>query len=178
MRRRPDANEYAAYYSTYVQKVPDGNIIDLLDEQLNNMIAWFKDVTEEKSHFRYRENKWTIKEVIGHLADTERIMAYRILCIARGETTALPGYDDNLYVQNAEFNSLPLQELLNNLSIVRQSTISLLKTLPAEAWARQGNANGSAVTVRAIASIIAGHELHHREILQDRYFNSNEFPID
>lgn len=178
MLKRPEANEYAAYYSPYVNRVPDGNIIDLLETQHNEWIPSFKELTEEQGHFRYGLDKWTIKEVIGHIADTERIMAYRMLCIARGETIPLPGYDDTSYVQNAEFNRLSMQELLEHVTIVRQSTISLLKILPPDSWERQGNANGAGVTVRGIAYIIAGHELHHRQILQDRYLSSADFPTE
>ncbi|MBY0123034.1 DinB family protein [Bacillus sp. S/N-304-OC-R1] len=178
MLKRPESNEYAAYYSSYVNRVPDGNIINLLENQLNKWIYSLKDLTEEQGRFRYGLDKWTIKEVIGHIADTERIMGYRMLCIARGETIPLPGYDDISYVQNAEFNRLSLQELLDNLMIVRQSTISLLKILPSDSWGRQGNANGAGVTVRGIAYIIAGHELHHCQILQDQYLSSADFPAE
>ncbi|WNS76299.1 DinB family protein [Bacillus sp. DTU_2020_1000418_1_SI_GHA_SEK_038] len=176
MYQRPDINEYPAYYSAYVNLVPDGEMIVLLNEQLKATVNAIKGVTEKQAQFQYDSNKWTVKEVIGHLADTERIMAYRILCIARGETSPLPGFDDNLYVQNGSFNQLSMEDLLKNFSIVRQSTIVLLKSLDPDAWLRKGNANGSEITVRAVASIIAGHELHHRNILQERYFMSSEYP--
>ncbi|MEH7121682.1 DinB family protein [Bacillus sp. JJ1532] len=176
MYQKPYANEYPAYFSAYVNLVPEGEMILLLNEQLKETVNAIKDVTERQGQFQYESNKWTVKEVIGHMADTERIMGYRILCIARGETSPLPGFDDNLYVQNGSFNQLSMQELLDNFSIVRQSTIVLLKSLDPAAWLRKGNANGSEITVRAIASVIAGHELHHRNILHERYFMSSEFP--
>lgn len=176
MYQKPQANEYPAYFSAYVHLVPDGELLELLNEQLKATVNAVNDVTERQSQFRYAPNKWTVKEVIGHMADTERIMGYRILCIARGETAPLPGFDDNLYVQNGSFNQLSMQELLDNFSTVRQSTIVLLKSLDAAAWLRKGNANGFEITVRAIASIIAGHELHHRQILLERYFNSSDYP--
>lgn len=176
MYQKPEASEYAAYYANYVNLVPSGDIIDQLNEQITVTIAALKDLTESQAEFRYGPEKWSIKEVVGHMADTERIMAYRLLSIARGETVSLPGYDDNQYVRNAAFNQLSLQDLLENLTIVRQATISLLSSLDISAWGRIGNANGSNVSVRAIATIIAGHELHHRNILHERYFMSSDFP--
>lgn len=176
MYQKPEENEYPSYYSPYVNLVPSGDIVDLLTEQINTTMTALKDITETQAQFRYGTDKWTIKEVIGHMADTERVMAYRLLCFARGDTAPLPGYDDNLYVRHGSFNQLALQTLLENLSIVRKSTISLLTSLDTTAWGRSGNANELDISVRAIACIIAGHELHHLNILRDRYLGSKDFP--
>ncbi|WP_257149727.1 DinB family protein [Bacillus toyonensis] len=134
-----------------------------------------KDISDSEGHFRYAPNKWSIKEVIGHIADTERIMAYRLLSIARGETAELPGYNDDMYVLRAAFDKQSMQDLLTNLTVVRQSTVHLLKSLDKDAWLQRGIANNSEVTVRALANIIAGHELHHRQIIKVRYFGANAF---
>ncbi len=172
MNTRPEIGEYNPYYSSYVNLVQDGEIIEILHEQIKETSRLLKDITDQQAHFRYAPNKWSLKEVIGHIADTERIMSYRLLCISRGETVSLPGYDDMEYVRNASFNNQSIHELLENLTAVRQSTLNLVKSMDQDAWIRRGSANGSEVTVRAIVSIIAGHELHHRQIIKERYLNA------
>jgi uncharacterized damage-inducible protein DinB len=178
MNQLLESNEYAPYYSTYVNLVPEGDILDILTQQMEETSAYLIDLTEQQAHFSYGDGKWTIKEVIGHVADTERIMAYRLLSFARGETAELPGYDDNQYVFNAQFNDQSVQQLIQNLMMVRQSTIHLIKSLPSEAYLRRGKANGSEVTVRALIHIITGHELHHRNIIKQRYMGSKAFPVN
>lgn len=175
MDKRPEINEYNPYYAAYINLVPEGDIEHILSEQIKETVELLKGLTVEQAHFRYSPDKWTIKEVIGHITDTERIMAYRLLSFARGEKTALPGYDDKSYVQYAAFNRLSVEELLDNLEAVRHSTVHLLKSLEEEAWLRTGNANGSDASVRAIAYIIAGHELHHRKIIQERYLGVENY---
>lgn len=175
MKQMLKSNEYASYYSTYVDLVPEGDIISILMQQMEETTAVLKDLTEQQAHFSYGEGKWSIKEVVGHIADTERIMGYRLLSFARGEKAELPGYDDNEYVRNARFNALSLQELLENFHITRKSTLQLIKSLSNEAFLRRGNANGSEVSVRALVYIIAGHELHHRNLIKERYIGSKEF---
>ncbi|MGY1462634.1 DinB family protein [Bacillus toyonensis] len=170
MQKRPDANEYNPYYSTYINLIPNGDIIRILEQQMKETNLLLKDIPDSEGHFRYAPNKWSIKEVIGHIVDTERIMAYRLLSIARGETAELPGYNDDMYVLRTA------QDLLENLTVVRQSTVHLLKSLDKEAWLQRGIANNSEVTVLALANIIAGHELHHRQIIKERYLGSNAYP--
>lgn len=114
--------------------------------------------------------------MIGHISDAERIMGYRLLSFVRGEKAELPGYDDNKYVKNASFNSQPLRELLENFKIIRKSTLQLIRSLPSEAIPSRGNANGSAVSVRALIYIIAGQELHHRKLIFERYLSSEGYP--
>lgn len=176
MHTRPEVGEFNPYYSSYVNLVQDGEIVEILNEQIKETFLLLKDITDQQAHFRYASNKWSLKEVIGHIADTERIMSYRLLCIARGETVSLPGYDDMEYVQNASFNRQSIQDLLDNFTAVRHSTLHLVKSMEQDAWIRRGSANGSEVTVRAIVSIIAGHELHHLQIIKERYFLSDDFP--
>ncbi|WP_264807141.1 DinB family protein [Cytobacillus sp. NCCP-133] len=177
MLKKPEANEYALYYQNYVNLVPDGDLLEILHGQIKDTINLVKDLNDEQARFRYAPEKWTIKEVIGHITDTERIMAYRLLCISRGETAMLPGYDDNEYVKKGSFNRFSIQELLEQLSIVRQGTTALLKSLGEEDLMRHGNANGTEVTVRAIAYIMAGHELHHRNLIKDRYMGAKAFSL-
>lgn len=171
-----ESTEYAAYYSKYIDLVPEGDIMTILMEQMDETSEFLKDLTEQQAHFSYREGKWSIKEVIGHIGDTERIMGYRLLSFARGEKAELPGYDDNKYVKNASFNSQSLRDLLENLKIIRKSTLQLIKSFPSDAFLRRGNANGSEVSVRALIYIIAGHELHHRKLISDRYLSSETYP--
>jgi uncharacterized damage-inducible protein DinB len=178
MNKRPEKNEYAPYYSDYISLIPEGDIDQILKLQIIETTKLLANLSEQKGLFTYAPGKWSIKEVIGHIVDTERIMGYRLLTFARGDSIAIPGYDENEYILHADFNQQPMEELLESLSAVRQSTLYLLKGLKEEDWVRLGNANGFDVTVRAIAFIIAGHEIHHRKILAERYFGSKDFPSD
>ncbi|HFK1514461.1 TPA: DinB family protein [Bacillus cereus] len=174
MQIRPKASEYNSYYATYINLVSDGNIVHILEQQIEETNLLLKEISDSEGLFRYAPTKWSIKEVIGHIADTERIMAYRLLSIARGETT---GYNDDMYVLKAAFDKQSMQDLLDNLIVVRQSTVHLLKSLDKDTWLQKGNANKSEVTVRALAYIIAGHELHHLQIIKERYLGSNAYPV-
>lgn len=176
MQLRPKEDEFNPYYANYINLVPDGDIEVILEEQIRETVSLLENVSEQQSEFRYAEGKWTIKEVIGHITDTERIMSYRLLSIARGETTSLPGYDDEKYVANAQFNRFSTQELLQQFQEVRQATLALLTTIDHMAWQQKGSANESVVSVRALAYIITGHERHHRKLLQDRYMASEKYP--
>ena len=166
----PKQGEYSDYYSVYINQIPDvDNIIDVLEagrEKLNSLI---KSIPEEKGGYSYAPGKWSIKEVLGHIADVERVMAYRALCIARGEKKSLPGFDQDEYVASADFNSRPLSSFAEELLHLRNSNITLFKTINEEKMMRWGKANNHDVTVRAFMFIIAGHELHHMKILQERY---------
>jgi uncharacterized damage-inducible protein DinB len=169
MEKMPSAYEYADYYESYVKLVPAGNMADILERQMKETVRMLSSLSETQSEYRYATGKWSIKEVIGHITDTERIMSYRLLCIARGETISLPGYDENKYVKEADFDKQTLKELLDHFACVRQATIHLLKSLSDDALLRKGTANNSEVTARALLTIIAGHELHHRNIIKERY---------
>lgn len=169
MRQRPETQEYSTYYWTYIQLVPEGNVIDLLADQLEATLALVRQLSEEQAAYRYEPGKWSIKEVIGHITDTERIMAYRLLRIARGDKTELPGFNQDTYISGASFEQCSLQFLIEDLTAVRHATLTLLKGLSEEAWVRQGVASKSPFSVRALACVIVGHELHHRKVLVDRY---------
>lgn len=166
---RPAEDEYPPYCRGYVALLPEGDIVEVLEAQGEETLALVRGITGERAGFRYAPGKWSVREVLGHLSDTERIMANRALRIARGDRTPLPGYDENAYVADAGFDARTLRDLAAELSVVRRATLLLFGGLPEEAWLRRGVANGSEVSVRALACIIAGHEAHHREILRERY---------
>jgi hypothetical protein len=176
MINRPEKDEFAPYYLPYVNSVPEGDIISILTKQLEDTKLLLKEVTEEQGTFRYAPGKWSIKEVVGHMTDTERIMAYRLMSIARGETVSLPGFDESLYVANSSFNDQSFEQLLEHFSVVRESTLVLLQSLNADAWLRTGLANNTGVSVRGVAYIIAGHAMHHCKIIKERYLESKDFP--
>jgi hypothetical protein len=167
---RPAKDEYAEWYSGYVARVPDGaDLLALLGEQRDTTAAMLAAVPGERSTFRYAPGKWSVKEVVGHLSDVERIMAYRALRIARGDATPLAGFDEDAYVPEARSDDLGLPDLASEWVAARQASIAMFGNFPAEAWSRRGSANGQAVSVRALAYIIAGHERHHVETLRTRY---------
>lgn len=169
MSKKPANEEYPAYYGTYINLVPEGCLNDILLKQLDETIALLSDITETQENYRYALGKWTLKEVIGHITDTERIMSYRLLRIARGDKTPLAGYDDEQYVKEAMFTSRSLPDLLEDFIAVRRSTLTLVSGLSEEDWSRKGVANDSEISVSALAYIIAGHELHHVKIIKEKY---------
>lgn len=166
---KPDETEYNPYYGKYVSLVPAGDILAKLDGQLSETLALLRSVPESQAGFRYAAGKWSIKELVGHMIDTERIFAYRALRFARNDTTPLPGFEQDGYILNASFDACSLDALAAEFESVRRSTLFLFKHLDSEAWMRRGVASDSEVSVRALAYIIAGHELHHAGILRDRY---------
>jgi uncharacterized damage-inducible protein DinB len=166
---RPQADEYLAYYGKYIERVPDGDLISILREQLMDTVALLRGVSADKADSAYGPGKWTIKEVVGHMIDVERVMAYRAVTFARNDTTDLPGFDENNWVPAANFGARTLGDLLEEFQVVRASTIHFAKHLDDETLKRRGKANGAAVTVRALLYIIAGHERHHVALLKERY---------
>jgi hypothetical protein len=166
---RPHADEHAPYYGKYIARVPDGDLVSLLREQLMDTVALLRGVSPDRADFAYGPGKWTIKEVVGHLVDVERVMAYRALRFARNDRTELPGFDENTWAVNSDAASRTLGDLLEEFQVVRSSTIHLAKHLSADALARRGSANGQEVSVRALFYIIAGHERHHADLLRERY---------
>ena len=166
---RPAAEESSAYYHGYIARVSDESLAQQLIEQAREVERLFETVTDRDALARYAEGKWSVKEMLGHLCDSERIFSYRLLRIARGDTTPLPGYDENAYVPVGRFDDRPLPMLLGDFRAVRMSTAALLEGLPEKAWGRWGEANGHAITVRALAYIIVGHVSHHLQVLRERY---------
>ncbi len=166
---RPSPSEYAEYYRKYVDLVPNGDLIDILTDQFDETALLLGPLTDEEACRPYAPGKWSVKEVVGHVTDTERIFTYRALRIARGDRTPLAGYDQDAYVKAGGFNDRSLVGLLAELRLARHSSVGLFKELPPAALARTGVANNNPVSVRALAWIIAGHERHHVKIIRERY---------
>jgi len=167
--QRPTKEEYGGHFGTYIDVVPDGNIVDILAEDLKSTSEFLSDLPVEKADFRYEPGKWSVKEVIGHIADTERVMSYRLLRIARGDRTPLPGFDQDEYMKNVNFDAYSLSDLIENFIAVRRATLTLVRSLTDEAWVRTGTASHSALSAKALAYIIAGHGLHHLRIVKEKY---------
>jgi hypothetical protein len=166
---RPQPTEYATYYEKYVSLVPGTDILGVLEAQGMLMAQLLGARSEREGNFRYAPDKWTLKEVVGHITDTERIFAYRTLRISRNDKTPIEGFEQDDYVKNGGFNDRTLVDLAGEFSQVRGATLALFLGLGGDAWQRRGVANKNEVTVRALAFIIAGHELHHRRILEEKY---------
>ena len=166
---RPADDEYLPYYGRYIQRVPDGDVLSTLSQQIGETLALLRGLPESVASYRYAPDKWSVNEMVGHVIDSEKIFAYRALRFARADTTPLAGYEQDDYVRNSTFNSYPLAELAAEFEVVRKSTLNFFRHIDEEAWGRRGVANNAEVSVRALAYIIAGHELHHREILRPRY---------
>jgi hypothetical protein len=167
--RRPDSTEYDDYYTDYVAKVEGDQVLEVLEAQLGETRALLGDLDDAAGEHRYALGKWSLKELLGHLVDSERVFAYRALAIARGDRASLPGMDQDDYVAAGSFDRLPLATLLEEFEHVRRSTLALLAGLEQDAWGRSGIANGVSVTVRALAFIIAGHQAHHLGVVRERY---------
>ena len=166
---RPAADEFAPYYGTYITRVPDGNVVHTLGGQIAHTLGYLRAIPESKAGHRYAPGKWSIREVVGHLSDAERIFGYRALRFARGDSTPLPGFDENAYVTNARLDDRPLASLIDEYEAVRAATIAMFDGLFPEEWIRGGEASGKRMSVRALAWVIAGHELHHLDVLRTRY---------
>jgi hypothetical protein len=166
---KPGPEEYVPFYNTYISKVGSGDIIKILEEQMHSTYELAKSITADKAAHAYAPGKWTIKEVWGHMADTERVMAYRALRFARNDSLDLQGFDQDDYMANSRFNERTLDDLTEEFKTLRQANLYLLKHLNAEEKQRGGLANGNYVTVNALLYIIAGHEHHHIGILKERY---------
>jgi hypothetical protein len=168
---RPDPGEYNAYYDRYIALVPPGDIIALLSVQLDDTVAMLRDLSEDQALHAYAPGKWTIKEVIGHIMDAERVFSYRALRFARGDETPLASFDENLYAPAGGFNNRRLATLISELTAVRRATIAFYAGLSADAWVRGGTASNNYMSVRGLAWTTAGHELHHRLLLTQRYLS-------
>ena len=167
--RKPAADTYHSYFRQYIDEVPDGHVLDILQSQLSEMQRLLIPIPEERSRYCYAPGKWSLKEVLGHVIDTERIFAYRALRIARNDQTPLPGFEQDDYVAAAEFNQLPWVDLVKAYEHVRVATLDLFSSLSLEAWHRSGIVSQAGVSVQALAWIICGHEWHHVMIIRSKY---------
>jgi uncharacterized damage-inducible protein DinB len=168
-QKRPQSNDYAPYYGKYVMLVPDGNFLEILESELQELKQLLEPLTDEQADFRYAPGKWSIKETLGHINDAERVFSYRILRIARGDQTPLPGFEQDDFVKVSNASSRKLSDLLEEFAAIRRATIALIRSLESAAWLRRGTASGQPISVLAIAFIIAGHVLHHQSIFEEKY---------
>ncbi|MEO8636778.1 MAG: DinB family protein [Gemmatimonadales bacterium] len=166
---RPAADEFASSYGQYISQVPGDDALPVLIASRAKTAALLAGIPATRAGYRYAEGKWTVREVIGHLADAERIFSYRMLRIARGDATPLAGFDENRYVPEGRFEERPLAEIAAELAAVRDATLALARGLDAGRLVRRGVASGKPVSARALAWIIAGHELHHLRVLGEKY---------
>lgn len=169
MLPRPDTSALRPAQAGYLSLVPDGDILDILRSEFAAALALLHTVSEEASLHRYAPGKWSVRESVLHVSDTERIFAYRALRFSRGDNTPLPGFEQDAYVEHSAADARSWQSILDEFTAVRQSSIELFRNLPPDAWTRSGLASGYPITVLALAYLIPGHELHHRRILRERY---------
>jgi uncharacterized damage-inducible protein DinB len=169
MSARPQPNEAASYYSKYIDRISSEDIVDVLAKQLNETVAFLSGISEEQSLHRYHENKWSMRELLGHVNDTERVFMYRALWFARGFDDPLPSFDQEIAFKAAESDNVSWASHVDEFRAIRSTTLAFFRSLPANAWMRSGIASDSPVTVRALAYIVAGHLSHHMAILRERY---------
>ena len=170
--QRPAPTEYADFYVGYVSGVPDGEILTLLESEVDRTSSLLRGLTPEQASHRYGEGKWSVKEVVGHLIDTERMFGYRAHCFARQDPAHLPSFDQEDYAKSSNADDRPLNQLVDELNAVRQSNIVLFRSLDDAMWSRRGIGSDCEFTVRALAYIIVGHEIHHRAVIEERYLNA------
>jgi uncharacterized damage-inducible protein DinB len=166
---RPEATEFAPFYAGYVAAVPEGDIINILRRDGDEWQTVLAVLPEARGDHRYAEGKWSIRQLVGHVSDAERIFAYRALRIARGDQSPLASFDENAYAETAGSDRRTISALAAELRVVRESTVALFSSLPEDAWTRTGTASGKTVSTRALAYITAGHAQHHLKILRERY---------
>ena len=169
MIERPGPGEYADFYAGYIAAMPSGDVLEILERQKDQLRQLAETIAPDRETFRYAPGKWSLREIVGHLIDSERVFSYRALCFSRGDDTPLPGFDENFYVANADFDSRTLQSLIEELTLLRSANVLLFRSLTPEDLARVGVANTHPVSVRALAFILAGHLQHHFNVLRDRY---------
>ena len=166
---RPAPTEYAPWYAGYIGRVPDGDIVTLLQQGGEEMASALASIPDDRGDHRYAEGKWSVRTLIGHMIDAERIFAYRAMRIARGDSTPLPGFEENEYARTAGADARSIGGLASEMRVVREGTVRLFESLPDEAWTRSGTVNNAQVSTRALAWITAGHALHHLAVLEERY---------
>ncbi len=169
---RPGHDEFAPYYNGYINQTHGDDAIKALEQELADALMFYAAIDEPKSQSAYEKGKWTIREVLGHIIDTERVMSYRALRFARNDQTPLQGFEQDDFMRGASFNDVHLATLLKEFELLRRANIHFFRNLTPEAWDRRGVANDKTVSVRALAFIIAGHEKHHRQIVKERYLGS------
>jgi hypothetical protein len=173
---RPAADEYDPHYSGYISRVPDGDIIETMKSETTALLASLRAIPASRADYSYAPGKWTIRQIVGHLCDAERVFAYRAMRFARADRTPVPGFEENDYVDNAPFQRVPLADLIDELAHLRAATVRFFETLDAESMSRRGIANNAEISVRAIAYIMPGHSSHHIGVLKSRYLDEATQP--
>lgn len=173
---RPQAGEYNSYYQRYIDLATEDDVVAALDAQSHETATLLGTLSEQQASHRYAPDKWSLKQLIGHVTDGERIFAYRALCIARGETNPLPGFEQEPYVVNGGSDERSISNLAEELAAVRRANVLMLRGLSEEAWQRSGTASDNPVSVRALAFIMLGHERHHLRVLRERYLGAAPSP--
>jgi hypothetical protein len=169
MVERPEASEYATFYAGYISKVPEGDVLEMLGDQESLFRRLPNSCSPDREVYRYADGKWSVREVVGHLIDAERVFGHRAFRIGRGDETPLPGFDEQKYIAGSDYHARPLASLADELAAVRATNLTLFRHLPPAAWTRVGTANTHPVSVRALAFILAGHTNHHLGFLGERY---------
>lgn len=178
MLSRPADTEYASYYGGYVNCVEGDDVLAVLRRQLVDSIALYGGISEEKANTAYEPGKWTIKQLLSHIIDGERVFAYRALRFSRGDATPIEGFDQDPYVENARLDNVRFDLLVDEFEHLRASTVLMLERLDEAGWLCRGEASGNEVSVRALAFIIAGHEIHHTRILRERYLGEGSQAVN
>lgn len=171
---QPETTEYAPYYGKYIVLVPKEDVVATLSRQLDETLSTLRGLSETQADSRYAPGKWSIKELVGHMIDAERIFAYRALSFARHDQAPLPGFEQDDYVRAANFDNRQLSDLTDEFEHVRRANLHMFRSLDDEAWLRRGTASDNEISVRALVYIMAGHETHHMQILRTRYLQESE----
>lgn len=166
---KPSSESHAAFFQRYIDQVPEDNFLTAFENQSLITSTFLNSISEEKSSFAYAEKKWTLKELLQHIIDTERILCYRALCIARHETASLPGFDENGYAAHSNANSRNWDSMVKEFQIVRIATELLFRSFSDEALLKTGTANGNLISVKSLGYIISGHFYHHKKVIEERY---------
>jgi DinB family protein len=166
---RPAATEYAPFYETYVGLVPEEHVLPVLAAQGDEVVRIAVSVPTERETYRYAKGKWSLREILGHIGDGERVFGYRAFCIGRGDQAAFPGFDQDDYMAAADYDRVPLVQLAVEFAALRAANLAVLRRLPPERWAQTGTASNAKVSVRALAYVMAGHVRHHLGVLRERY---------
>jgi hypothetical protein len=166
---KPADDEFAPFYAGYVKRAADGDVVETMDTQLSETLALLRSLPESMGDRTYAPGKWTIREIIGHLSDAERVFSYRALRFSRGDTAPVEGFDEDKYVANGGFSKRTLDDLLGEFEHLRRSSIHLFAGLPEEGFSMRGTASGREISVRALAFVLPGHEAHHLDVLRTRY---------
>ncbi|WP_420581025.1 DinB family protein [Reichenbachiella sp.] len=166
---KPESNEYHDFFAGYVSQVGNDNVLERIKSQKDEFIQFIKAIPDDRYNYAYAEGKWTVKQLLRHIIDAERMFGYRAMSIARGEKAKLPGFDDHLYVEMADDSKNSIEEMLKEFEVLREGHIQMILNFTSQATERIGNANGTDVSVRAIIYIIVGHVAHHKQIITERY---------